>query len=218
MDYLSLRDLTCVHSWVRLTEYPLTQREFTDLTLGGLNGCFNYAVRPVWPTGEEGNVERILDVNLTHDPESGTTHCDEDLKTFDIASEDKVEVPTTPNEKDRINDCERGSGLPDGPDAPQLVDLNNDEFQERNNGRLDPVEGLYAFIDWLPNQESDLAGYYVEMAGSVRSLDTCDPRPDRMVGDALRCPHLALGCSRLRLRLFSGRAGLRSVSCNRGGQ
>jgi hypothetical protein len=49
-DYnLNLETLNCVNSWVRLTSYPISTNFFTDETVGGLGGCFNYMVRPIGP-------------------------------------------------------------------------------------------------------------------------------------------------------------------------
>ena len=56
------------------------------------------------------------------------------------------------------------------PAQPVVVDLNDDLYQGNfipYNASTDGVHGLYAFCDWLPNGESDLAGYHVEMAGSI---------------------------------------------------
>ncbi len=37
-------------AWVRVTDTPVTgPRYITDLATGGVNGCFNYAVRPRIP-------------------------------------------------------------------------------------------------------------------------------------------------------------------------
>jgi len=208
----ALRDLSCVHSWVRLTEVPAVDSVFIDWQTGDLRGCYNYAVRPVAADGTEGPIQKIVYADLNNQGLDGEgmpqMHCEEPVLLHDIFS--KLQIVGT--DADRINALSRGSESPVGlPAAPVLVDRNApacwcyvppigwnageicdnppaclapscpcpgsyccplpDQANARAEAWDDPpsntLEGLYAYVDWLPNQESDIAGYYVEMAGST---------------------------------------------------
>jgi RHS repeat-associated protein len=219
-----LRDLSCTHSWTRLTASPVDEEFFVDWTTGDLREHIAYAVRPVSIDGVEGAwPERIVRVDVGFEPVGSLLHCYHSF-AYDIFNKHPriLEDPSPGaevegSEQERIDVISKGPGDPTGaPATPTIVDKNDsasmgqyvcykasgrffgqafyygddceladdwDWFhpQDQANARIDyewakdasddwSVEsewGMFAYVDWEQNQEMDLAGYHVEMAGST---------------------------------------------------
>ncbi len=170
------------HTWVRLSESPVTTPNFTDSTVGGLGGCWNYIVRPVGPAGEEGGINKVLRVDLH---EHGYVGEDDliglasppmclDAVGVDIHTKGHPNPPLyleAPWETERIPAISRGAGSADGPpSAPLLHPRAYPEYFFHVGRIVDPSDypvGYYATVRWHPNAESDLRGYYIEKSEST---------------------------------------------------
>ena len=160
----------CEHSWVRLTSWPIDgDRTFTDNTVGGLHGCFDYAVRPVGPDYQEGEISKIVAVDLRLNSTVYSGWCDGELCYCDLPTkvyhhDTKLSVGVNA-EMSRINAETRGSGGSDvgSPQAPTGVAVTTATKAESWPGQRSTK---YARVDWLPNAEKDIAGYHIEVTGS----------------------------------------------------
>jgi RHS repeat-associated protein len=161
---------TCEPTWVRLTDGPASKflRVFEDRTLGGLKGCYFYAIRPVGPDLKEGQVTKILDANLSPQTQlTGTCMSggrDQYSPEYDGVCGSWQCFPSTAGARDLINARSRGTLSDNGaPGTPQNVHVAWHE-------KLAPLSGQqrskYVWVSWNRNQEKDLAGYHVELAGS----------------------------------------------------
>src|SRR5262245_66529056 len=56
----------CEPQWVRVNDtiIPPDTQWYVGSAVGGLQGCFMYAVRPVEPTGKEGPITKIVESDL----------------------------------------------------------------------------------------------------------------------------------------------------------
>ncbi|MBZ5637412.1 MAG: RHS repeat-associated core domain-containing protein [Acidobacteriia bacterium] len=149
---------SCEPTWVRLTDGPVSDnlRVFDDRTIGGLKGCYDYAVRPVGPDFKEGNVTKILEANVS--PQT-------DLSGTCLAGGWDEYDPTW-NQPDWSNDnaMARINGQPRTL-APDYVQVHWYEKAALNSQQ----PSVYVWVTWdrVPTRNwPDLAGFYIEVAGS----------------------------------------------------
>lgn len=161
---MSNRTPNCTHSWVQLTTVPVTQNYFTDTTLGGLGGAYQYAVRPVGPEGEEGELSTVVAVELQDLSNHNSVHCEQWPYDNDINTKG-----SNVSEVSRINAIDRLSG-PSGGEPSAPTGLSSDWAAQAHSTEMDSentADSTYGWIKWARNEESDLAGYHVELAGST---------------------------------------------------
>lgn len=167
----NMETASCEHSWVRLTSWPIDgDLVFTDETIGGLHGCYDYAVRPVGPNYQEGAITKIVAVDLRPNFENYSAICDgESCHCYQpevmYHHDTKASLSDIQEEKDRIYGSARGAGVSGvgSPQAPTGLTVST-----ANKSTAWPAQRgtRYARVDWSPNAEVDIAGYHVEMAGS----------------------------------------------------
>ena len=188
----------CNHSWVRLTEAPIAEHEFTDNTVGGVPLCLSYAVRPAFRDGSLGTVRRVATVGTSIVSSSNIPlSCTSELlylwPYYRVANQLDQTWDSIARMNAHLDD--RGTGAPDGPPAaPQGVawfgysryeTLPDPPTAEITSEPIDIVGDLSS-ISWLPNQESDISGYHVEIATAPwRSLATPIAAPGGLVGHRL---------------------------------
>jgi len=99
--------LACENSWVRLTDNPITTgRVYEDLSIGGLSGCFTYAVTAVLHDGIEGIFGgKVLAID-TNGSDGGDLECESQATTSDYDKNTGLPIQT---EFDRINAVLRGT-------------------------------------------------------------------------------------------------------------
>jgi len=163
--YGSMDTFACENSWVRITASPVNSgRVLTDTTTGGLNGCFLYAVRPVGPDNEEGPMRKVVFVetklNLSL-PDDWYLH---EYDTY-TGWWPRTKTPMQ-DEIDSVNGVSKGTGPTEGAPPPPLgvsaSRITVSVAQEGHRG----WEGVQ--VVWSSfGQPGDLAGYHVEMAGSL---------------------------------------------------
>ncbi len=162
----------CVHSWVRLTDSPISSVRVFEDRPGGLNGAYLYSVRPVGPgatagTSVEGPVFKLLELDLTTNGHEGNPNFEEDgvpAQCYDSVSTEDIDTKVSGGaqlEIDRINAIDKGTGSATGAPAQPA----NVVIQFRTQA---PTSVLKTYtLRWDANTEADLAGYYVEMAGAA---------------------------------------------------
>ena len=166
----------CEPVWMRLNISPIdpSLRYFEDVNVGGLQGCFMYAVRPVGPDGNEGPITRVSSAPLLNSIDNNPgkeIHCAPVGELYkDDTSEESIPIATVLNGPDGINTNAgthaRGTGSPVGsPPAPTSVTRS---VQEKPiiGTLIQPTQ--FATVSWtMPGTvPSDLAGFYVDVAGS----------------------------------------------------
>ena len=163
----STENFTCEPTWMRLNLAPVGKEEqfFEDGTVGGLRGCFLYMVRPVGPNSQEGPASPIVESNLSRLSDGSAEHC---LKSTTFT----LDEPSHPQssaalsaELSTINGTVRGTASPTGsPLPPTGVSVT---FHTKDKMIWVLRRTRYAKISWSTNDRpSDLAGYYVDVAGS----------------------------------------------------
>ncbi len=162
----------CVHSWVRLTDSPISSVRVFEDRPGGLNGAYLYSVRPVGPgatagSSVEGPVFKLLELDLTTNGHEGNPNFEEDgvpAQCYDSVSTEDIDTKVSGGaqlEIDRINAIDKGTGSATGAPAQPA----NVVIQFRTQA---PTSVLKTYtLRWDANTEADLAGYYVEMAGAA---------------------------------------------------
>jgi len=162
-----METFACEPAWTRVNAslLPPTTREFQDSSVGGLQGCFLYAVRPVGSSLDEGQITKVVGTALWARQTKGELHatsCDAVQGDYsDDQSFAYAEIAPA------INSQARGSGSASAPvPAPQNV-IRQQVFPK-------PVfEGQWsvsevAQVTWSTQEPvpRDLKGFHVEMAGS----------------------------------------------------
>ncbi|MCP3996233.1 MAG: hypothetical protein GY722_14410, partial [bacterium] len=176
----NLQTYNSTHGWLRLNNSPVLSPNFTDSTPGDLGGCFEYFVRPVGPNGQEGDINKIVEVDLHENGYEGNPNwfpsnfqC---LEVDNVQAMGTKEYVPVQDEIDRIIDPTRVVvDSPGAPAQPILVPAGPLTFPEGPlalpNGYIEGWEeypiGYYAHLEWVPNSETDLRGYFVEKSSSI---------------------------------------------------
>jgi RHS repeat-associated protein len=174
----SMDTFACEPDWVRVNEsiVPPDTRHFADSSVGGLKGCFMYAIRPVGPFFVEGPITKVVESSVRGGQDmSANKEYDTDATAayfYDNPTQDYVYIDTA---LDAIKDVPRGTGGSDGPPSPptsasRVVFRKLGSFApEGSSGRLQEPARI-AQVNWVmpsPNTlPSDLRGFHIEMAGS----------------------------------------------------
>jgi RHS repeat-associated protein len=178
---------SCEPVWVRLNMIPVlpTNRVYEDSDVGGLGGCFLYAVRPVGPDQVEGPITRVVEADLTPGQVAAVApvHCSAPLTIGDDSlpmpvghnlpnppywfypTVNSISVDTLLNGPNGVN-LQAHTGTPGAtPPAPTGVHLSLDLKPAWVSPELADV--TIARISWsMPSAPINLLGFHVEAARS----------------------------------------------------
>jgi len=154
----------CEPEWTRVnaTLIPPDAHWFADSTVGGLQGCFMYAVRPVGPDSQEGPVTKIVESDLHSAGDAGYNNA------YDCKASNGTTLPDFSSlsrnaQLAAINSQTRGSASA----LPKPTNVQFTTFIKPSYLSEVPAATRVAHLTWSLNQPpADLKGFHVEMAGS----------------------------------------------------